>query len=417
MAAFYCRIHIPARHFSWWLARFIQVPVLQNIMDSVYSGLGLRLVFVGISILVDKYSRLRYTDIDYDIYSSAANYITQGDTPYATPTYRYSPLLALLLLPNGRFPAFGKVLFSLADALISLVLHNILEDSFRLPAVYCQRIALLWAINPITIIIATRGSCDSISNLLFLYTLLLLSSKSYTISGVFYGFLIHFRLFHIIYSPALALYILRDHATPPRSPRRLQLLTNLNWRQAVLFTTATCFTFTLLFYISYTCYGEPYLQQALLYHLTRSDFRHNLSPMFLPMYLTSPPLAALRYITFLPQTLLLFALTLTLARKHYLFLCLFLQTLCFVTFNKVCTAQYFTWYLCLFPLIAHQLTMTWRAFVTIGVLLSSTLALTLYRAYLLEFEGIDTFLSMWWTALLFHLANVMAIIAIICNFK
>lgn len=297
----------------------------------VWHGLAIRLTMIWIGTTIDQYSRLHYTDIDYSIYTNAAktiqlstlfhdifiinvdnssiensiqkNIMTTTTTihkdtnkifvesinkygnPYSIPTYRYSPFLAFLLIPNYYFHSFGKIIFSIFDACIGYIITITLSSSshiYNLSDTYISNIAFIWAMNPITIIIATRGSCDSISNFLFLYSIYLLIINKILLSGLMHGILIHFRLVHIIYFPAIFLYILRQNTTTNiillysyKQSNKIFLIRlwnyvyNLQWRYSLLFV-CTCITMCgILTIASYLLYPNDYINTAILYHLNR----------------------------------------------------------------------------------------------------------------------------------------------------
>lgn len=69
-------------------------------MSPLLLGLIIRLIFIFISEYQDKYFSIKYTDIDYYVYSDASQYLTENGSPYDRHTYRYTPILAYLMLPN-----------------------------------------------------------------------------------------------------------------------------------------------------------------------------------------------------------------------------------------------------------------------------------------------------------------------------
>ena len=86
-------------------------------------------------------------------------------------------------------------------------------------------------------------------------------------------------------------------------------------------------------------YGEEFIQEAYLYHITRRDIKHNFSVFFYLLYLIQGSWLSLPVglLAFFPQASLVVVAAVRL-HKDIVFCC-FVQTFVFVTFNKVCTSQ------------------------------------------------------------------------------
>ena len=76
----------------------------------------------------DRISDVKYTDVDYYVFSDAATYVYKGQSPYKRHTYRYTPLAAYVCLVNNLIhPIAGKVVFCIGDVLMTLILWKIFE--------------------------------------------------------------------------------------------------------------------------------------------------------------------------------------------------------------------------------------------------------------------------------------------------
>ena len=81
-------------------------------------GIATRLALLAYGELQDRLLPVKYTDIDYNVFTDAAAFLVKGLSPYDRSTYRYSPLLAWALVPNVLLhPMWGTALFCAADLL------------------------------------------------------------------------------------------------------------------------------------------------------------------------------------------------------------------------------------------------------------------------------------------------------------
>eukprot|EP00918_Siedleckia_nematoides_P051716 GHVU01113200.1.p2 GENE.GHVU01113200.1~~GHVU01113200.1.p2 ORF type:complete len:176 (-),score=14.49 GHVU01113200.1:13-540(-) len=143
-------------------------------------------------------------------------------------------------------------------------------------------------------------------------------------------------------------------------------------------------------------YGYKFLFETYLYHVTRTDTRHNMSPYFYFLYIhaQSPP-KAVGLITTIPQWLAAIVLGLRAARFS-LPAALFLQTLVFVSLNKVITAQYFIWWLALLPTALCATPMTRKSLLQLcagSCCWVAALAAWLWSGYKVEFRGLSSYRS------------------------
>lgn len=352
----------------------------------------LRLLLVVVGELVDMYFHVPYTDIDYHVFTDAARYVQKGYSPYHRDTYRYSPLISYLCLPNLYVHgSFGKVLFSLVDVATSFVVYKI-AVLFSTPKLATIS-ALVWLYNPVSVVISTRGNADSVICALVLLTLYYRLYNRTLLTGALLALSIHCRMYPLIFS----------------LPLFLSFRSNKEKLRLVL---ATAVTLGLLTGGFYYLYGEKFISESYLYHLSRTDVKHNYSVHFLSQYLnvSSPALK------FAPLLVLQVFVSVRFFSINDLPLCMFLQTYLFVTFSPVLTCQYFMWYISLLipilPAIINikQVAVRFALWVLIQLL-------WLVPAYYLEYKGVDVFVYVGVMCGAFFLINVNIIVKLIEFYK
>ena len=210
----------------------------------------------------------KYTDIDYVVFTDAAGFMHAGESPFNRATYRYTPVLAWMLQPNiWLHRAFGKVLFVLGDLVVGCIIYAAGRER-GLQEGEAVAYAAAWLLNPISINVSTRGNAEAILSALIVGWLYLLLQRRTVAAAVLYGFSVHFKLYPIIYAPALALFInYRYTGSPCRPWWHLAELFN---RQRILFATVSAAAFILPTGLYYAHYGWEFIWEAYLYHFART---------------------------------------------------------------------------------------------------------------------------------------------------
>ena len=172
---------------------------------------AIRVVLVLYAEWHDSSFAVKYTDVDYLVFSDAARFVAHGASPFARATYRYTPLLAYALVPNvWLHRIWGKIVFAATDLLCGALIGRIVvlqsdgEDAVRLE----ERRRLLvgaWLFNPIVINVSTRGNAEALVSLLVLACLWAVLARRTVFGAVMLGLAVHMKLYPIIY--ALPLYL------------------------------------------------------------------------------------------------------------------------------------------------------------------------------------------------------------------
>lgn len=264
------------------------------------NALFIRVFLIILSEILLKYN-IVYTDIDYYVFTDGAKHMLSLESPFNRETYRYTPLLSLLMIPNHLIHiSYGKFFFIIVDILNGLCIEILLnlQNYFRIKKleerqkksskpkfnpnnktpienilntfsdnnsmnasseynninnvlnsdnnsinsnsnnsnntnnnvsendILMEKLkyvfdllkklidnpfattSLFYLYNPFVINISTRGSADCLIILFILLTLIFIELEIYSLAGIFYGLAVHFKIYPVVYGPAILLYII-----------------------------------------------------------------------------------------------------------------------------------------------------------------------------------------------------------------
>ncbi|KAF8793198.1 GPI mannosyltransferase 1 like protein [Argiope bruennichi] len=300
-------------------------------------ALLLRLILIIFGCIQDAFLDVKYTDIDYFVFTDAAKYVSKGFSPFKRYTYRYTPFLSYLLLPNiwiGDF--YGKIFFSILDILTSMLIFRV-QKKAGVTTDICRLCTFMWLYNPLPMVISTRGNAESVMTFLILLSIYFHQVKKPFMFGIVYGLSVHFKIYPCIY--VLSFYFTYFSPNSTLSGwKKLKAFLYPN-PEKLIFVLSTLSGFAFPTLISFVLYGDEYVREALLYHMIRKDIRHNFSPYFYLLYLSElidPKISAfLSFIALLIQGLLIMLVSWVIVSPQMLPAAMFLQTFIFVSFNKI----------------------------------------------------------------------------------
>jgi hypothetical protein len=151
---------------------------------------------------------MKYTDIDYLVFSDASALLHQGFSPYDRATYRYSPLLAYFLLPNATLhEQYGKHVFAVCDIIVAVLIFTLLLQMsknghlpFKVTPKQALFMSLFYIFNPLSINLSTRGSMDVLHIAILYVFLIFFYNQWWVTSGFFYGLAVHIRIYPFIFA-------------------------------------------------------------------------------------------------------------------------------------------------------------------------------------------------------------------------
>lgn len=118
-------------------------------------------------------------------------------SPYERATFRYTPLLPVLLSPVHVHPLLGKVILSIFSLCVpSLLLAPPLSSS-------PFATHLIWSLNPMVLNITTRGSSEAILSVIVVGALSLFLRGKETAAAVVWAFAVHWKVYPVVYVTSL----------------------------------------------------------------------------------------------------------------------------------------------------------------------------------------------------------------------
>lgn len=397
---------------------FIDLPLKYHLLI----GTVIRLALIVYGDIHDSLYDVPYTDIDYKVFTDAARHVVNGNSPYKRHTYRYSPLIAYLLVPNiilGK--NFGKILFSIFDIFVTIAVKSLVryqlgskKENVARISTYCS---LFWLYNPLSVGISTRGNADSVPcffiilSILFLQTNVVKTSFKYALSGILLGVSIHLRLYPLAFSFPMYLS-LGEYKINRKTNLKEGVISLLPNAKQLILASSCVVTLFLLTYGMYLLYGYEFLFETYIYHLFRKDTRHNFSVLFYYSYLTMDQLAfdIVKALSQIFECVILFVASLTFGcDPKTLPFALFFQAVVLVAFNSVMTSQYFVWFLSLLPLVVQDFRVKPANALFLTLIWVFAQGAWLFYAYLLEFKCREVFILIWLKSVVFFCANIFVL--------